>query len=99
MERNRQKLVGRDKGSLVDQQTKGTVTTTIPIRRIHKTKQNAESYSHRPTPPRAPKPQLASRHAAPPHPEPSMTAHGMQYPALFGQVGSAHLAVFPPGSW
>jgi len=33
MERNRQKLVGRDKGSLTKQQTKGTGTTTIQIRR------------------------------------------------------------------
>jgi len=32
MERNRQKLVGRDKGSLTEQQTKGTVTTTIQVR-------------------------------------------------------------------
>ena len=39
IERNRQKLVGRDKGSLTEQQTKGTVTTMIQIRRIHKTKQ------------------------------------------------------------
>ena len=38
MERNRQKLVGRDKGSLTEQQTKGTGTTTIQIRRKHKTK-------------------------------------------------------------
>jgi len=35
MERNRQKLVGRDKGSLTEQQTEGTVTTTIQIRRKH----------------------------------------------------------------
>jgi len=41
MERNRQKLVGWDKGSLTEQQTKGTGTTTIPIRGIHKTKQTA----------------------------------------------------------
>ncbi|XP_075282967.1 uncharacterized protein LOC142362011 [Opisthocomus hoazin] len=33
MERKRQKLVGRDKGSLTEQQTEGTVTTTIQIRR------------------------------------------------------------------
>ena len=32
-------------------------------------------------------------------PEPSMTAHGMEYPVLFGQVGSARPTVFPPGSW
>jgi len=46
MERNRQKLVGWDKGSLTEQQTKGTVTTTtIPIRRIHK----RNSRTHRAT--------------------------------------------------
>jgi len=37
MERNRKKLVGRDKGSLTEQQTKGTVTTTIQKRGIYKT--------------------------------------------------------------
>jgi len=31
------KLMGRDKGSLTEQQTKGTVTTTILTRRIYKT--------------------------------------------------------------
>jgi len=35
MERKRQKPVGRDKGSLTEQQTEGTVTTTIQIRRKH----------------------------------------------------------------
>ena len=35
MERKRQKLVGRDKGSLTEQQTEGTVTTTVQIRRKH----------------------------------------------------------------
>jgi len=33
MERNRKKLGGRDKGSLTEQQTKGTVKTTIQMRR------------------------------------------------------------------
>ena len=37
MERKRQKLLGRNKGSLTEQQTKGTVITTILIRRIYKT--------------------------------------------------------------
>jgi len=37
MERKRQKPAGRDKGSLTEQQTKGTVTTTILLRRIYKT--------------------------------------------------------------
>jgi len=39
MERNRKKTVSRDKGSLTEQQTKGTATTTIQIRGIHKTNQ------------------------------------------------------------
>jgi len=40
MEGNRQKLVGQDKGSLTEQQTKGTRTgtTTIQIRGIYKNK-------------------------------------------------------------
>jgi len=32
-----------------------------------------------------------------PHPEPSMMAQGIKYPVLFGQFGSACLAVSPPG--
>jgi len=39
MGRNGQKLVGRDKGSLTEQQTEGTVTTTRQKRGIHKTNQ------------------------------------------------------------
>ena len=39
MERNRQKLVGRDKGSLTEQQTEGTGTTTTQKKREY-TKQN-----------------------------------------------------------
>jgi len=37
MERNRQKPVGRDKGSLTEQQIKGTVTATKQVRREHNT--------------------------------------------------------------
>jgi len=37
----------------------------------------------------APEQRVSSPRPAPPQPEPSMTAHGMEYPALFGQVGSA----------
>jgi len=43
MERKRQKLVGRDKGSLTEQQTEGTATTTIQIRRIHKPAEQTRS--------------------------------------------------------
>jgi len=39
MERNRQKLVCLDKGSLTEQQTKGTGTTMIQVRRKHNTEE------------------------------------------------------------
>jgi len=42
MIKNRQKLVGRDKGSLTEQQTEGTGTTTIQKRGIHKTNRRTE---------------------------------------------------------
>jgi len=42
---------GLDKGSLTEQQTKGTATTTIQIRTIHNTNgRNGQSCSHRPLP-------------------------------------------------
>ena len=73
MERSRQKLVGRDKGSLTEQQTKGTVTAMIPIRRKHKTKQQtAESNSHCPPPPCAPELWLLPAALLPP----TRTQHG-----------------------
>jgi len=37
MERKGQKLVGQDKDSLIEQQAKQTVTTTIQMRIIYKT--------------------------------------------------------------
>jgi len=40
--------------------------------------------------PHAPELRESSHRTAPsPPPEPSVTSHGMEYPALFGQVGSA----------
>jgi len=94
---NRQKLVGWDKGSLTEQQTKGTVTTTIPIRRIH----NTNSRTNRAALATLTSLVVCSRAAFPPpsspQPEPGMAAHGMEYPVLFGQVGSARPAVSPPG--
>jgi len=42
MERNRQKLVGRDKGHLTEQQTTGTVTTKIQIRRKYNTNRTTQ---------------------------------------------------------
>jgi len=41
------KLVGQDKGSLTEQQIKKTVTTTILVRRIHKT--NSKMHTASPT--------------------------------------------------
>jgi len=98
MERKRQKLVGRDKGSLTEQQTKGTGTTMIQIRRKH----NTNCTTHRASLSRTglvPRSQAVSEFPPPcsPPPEPSMTAHGMEYPALFGQVGSGCPAVPLPG--
>ena len=83
------KLVGRDKGSLTEQQTKGTGTTTIQKRGKHKTNQQNRARRtvllSRTEPPLSP-PELreSSHHAAPPPPEPSMTAHGMEYSAKLG---------------
>jgi len=98
MERNRQKLVGQDKGSLAEQQTKGTGTTTIHIRRIH----NTNRTTHRAALPErtaAVSSRVASKFPPPssPPPEPSMMALCMEYPVLFGQVGSAHPALSLPG--
>jgi len=42
MERNRQKPVCQDKGILKEQQTKGTVTLTIQIRRKHRTNRTTQ---------------------------------------------------------
>jgi len=96
MERNRQKLVGRDKGSLKEQQTKGTVITTIQIRGKHNTNRTTQRVA-----PAAAHSRAASEFPAfcSPPPEPSMTAHGMECPVLFGQVGSARLAVPLPEFW
>jgi len=83
-------LVGQDKGSLTEQQTKGTGTTTIQIRRKHNMNR-ATPRAVLPDQTVAPPSQAASEFPQPssPPPEPSMMAHGMEYPALFGQVGSA----------
>jgi len=96
MERKWQKLVGRDKGSLTEQQTKQTVTTIL-IRRIYKTVKWTEQLSP-PSAPRTPKLQPTSLRTAPP---PSIKHDSAWYRTLcfFGQVGSARPAVYPPGFW
>ena len=92
--------MGRDKGSLTEQQTKGTGTTMIQIRRIHNTNrinQRAALLDRT----GAANSRAASEFPPPsfPSPEPSMTAHGMEYSALFRQVGSARPAVSLSGFW
>jgi len=82
------KLVGWDKGSLTEQQTKGIGTTMIQIRGKHNTNRTTQRAA---IPDRTAAPSGAASESplprSPPPPEPSMTAHGMEYPALFGQVG------------
>jgi len=82
--------VGRDKGSLTEQQTEGTATTTVQLRRKHNNEpHDPDSCSPKQYRRRVPpKPRVRFRRAAPPL-EPSMMSHGMEYRALFGQVGSA----------
>jgi len=60
--------VGRDKGSLTEQQTEGTATTTIQIRRKHNNEPyDPDSRSPETGPaPRPPKPRERSCRAAPP---------------------------------
>jgi len=92
MKRKRQKPVGRDKGSLTEQQNRGkTGTTTIQIRRKHNNEPSGPDSRSPETGPTLRPPQAAS--AFPPRrpspPEPRVTSHGMEYRALFGQVGSA----------
>jgi len=64
------KLVGRVKGSLTEQQTKGTVTTTIQIKGIHK-KHPQKRATLSQTDARTAEPRVSSRCAAPPHRNPA----------------------------
>jgi len=90
MERNRQKMVGRDKGSLTQQQTEGTGTTMIQKRRKHdKTDRRTDPLSWTGPAPRAPYPLVSSRRAALPT--------GTQRDVTWDGVGSAHPAVPLPG--
>jgi len=70
----------RIKGSLIEQQTKRTVTTIILIRRIYK----ANSSMHRAAltkqcPACSQAMTIFPLVSSPPHSKPSMTAHGMKY--------------------
>jgi len=65
---NREKLVGRDKGSLTEQQTEGTGTTTIQIRRKHNTNSHNRPSLQDRTSAHAPEPSPPCR---PPHRNPA----------------------------
>ena len=98
MERNRQKLVGRDKGSLREQQTEGTATTTILIRRKHDKLHDPQSRSLDRTSARAPEPRVSSRRAAPP----PGTPHDGTWYGIPSSVWPGWGWVSPPGcapSW
>jgi len=94
------KLVGRDKGSLTEQQAKGTVTTTIQ-RRKHDTNRT----THRAVLPdrtgaRAPELRVSSSCPAPLPPSPARgTRYGIPGSVWPGGVGSARPAVPLPGFW
>jgi len=95
------KFLGRDKGSLTEQQTKGTVTTTILIRRIHKT----NSKMHRGTLTTRCLARSQAMTAFPPASSPTGTQHGgtwYQIPCSVWPVWISQLAVSPPsppGFW
>jgi len=79
MERNRQELVGLDKGSLKEQQTEGTGTTT-QIRRKHNTNRTTQ---------RAAPTAVHSRAASefpPPAPHPTGTQHDGPWCGIPGSV-------------
>jgi len=102
MERKRQKLVGRDKGSLTEQRTKRTVTTTIQKRGLHRTNpQNrvgrTDPLSRTTTPLSPPEPRVSSRHSPPPR-----TPHDGTWYGIPGSVWPGWGWVNPPGcapSW
>ena len=121
MERNRQKLVGRDKGSLTEQQTKeGTQEQkkkiivavgeregagegpgcTRGVQRYRSGENTTKTRTTDPLSQTGPAPRAPERWVSSLRPPHGM-AHGMEYPALFGQVGvgSAHPAVPLPGLW
>jgi len=93
--KKRQKPVGWDKGSLTEQQTKGTVTTTIEIRRKHdKTDCTTEPLSQTTPPLHAPEPPESSRCAAP---SPTGTQHAGTWYGIPCSVWPGWGWVSPPG--
>jgi len=98
MKRKRQKLVGQDKGSLTEQETEGTVTTMIQIRR----KYDTNSYNRPSLPDRtgAARSRIASEF--PPRRPPTGTQHDGSWYGIPGSVWPGWGWVSPPGcapSW
>jgi len=88
--------VGRDKGSLTEQQTEGTVTTTIQIRGIHRTnpttQRERELFSRTAPPLSPPEPRVSSCRAAPP----TGTQHDGTWYGIPGSVWPGWGWVSPP---
>ena len=101
MERTRQKLVGWDKGSLSEQQTKGTVTTTVQIRRTYKTNSEMDRATLTAWCPAGSQAVTAFSLASCPHWKPSMLAHGVELNTLLclASLGQSAPAVSRPGFW
>ena len=97
-ERNRQKLMGRDKGSLTEQQKKGTVRTKIQIKRKNNTNRTTHKASLSRTGPAC---ALPSRERVPAAPlPPTGTQHDGTWYGIPCSVWPA--GVSPPGcapSW
>jgi len=71
MERNRRKPVGQDKGSLTEQETKGTGITMMQIRRKTQHKPHNPKSRSPILVPHAPELRKSSRRPAPPHRNPA----------------------------
>jgi len=102
MKRKRQKPVGRDKGSLTEQQTEGTGTTMVQIRRKHNNEAHdpdsrspGQDRRHAP-----PKPRVRSRRATPPtRTQRDVTWYGIPGSVWPGGVSPHPPAVPLPGVW
>jgi len=97
MESNRQKQVSGDKGSLTEQQTNRTGTTMIQIKRKHNTNCTTQRAALLNRCRALPSRELVSSVQLPSSTGTQHEAHGMEYPALFGHVGSARPAMSLPG--
>jgi len=82
------KLVGWDNSLTEERRKKNTKNNTDKNRGIHRATLSLTDASS------APNLQLTQ---PAPHPAPSMTACGVEYPVFFGQFGSAGPTVSPPG--